>query len=112
MNLIVIAICLVGLNSGDSHCYDTTLESRAYIDCVDDPAAPPIGNAERGSGFIRWGSRFGDEFEESGQAVYDASGWQIVRVEGSTTYVRAILFVDEDKVSADGLERECRAGWF
>lgn len=111
-NLIVIAVCLAGIESGSFSCVDTSLEHRAYVDCVDDPAAPAIGNAERGSGFIRWGSRFGDTFEPAGQSLYEWSGWQVVGQQGGDLYVRAVLGVDEDRVFGDGMDRECRHGWF
>jgi hypothetical protein len=108
MNLIVIALCLAGIHSGDLRCIDTSLVSRAYIDCVDDPAMSAIGNPDRGSGFIRWGSRFGTEFEDDGSALYEWSGWQVV----PGGYARAIIGVDEDRVFGDGMDRECREGWF
>lgn len=112
MNLIVIAICVAGIQSGDFVCHDTSLVSRAYVDCVDDHTSPPIGAPERGSGFIRWGSRFGDEFASDGSALYEWSGWQAAGREGPTIYVRAVIGVDENRIFADDNERECRSGWF
>jgi hypothetical protein len=107
-NFIVIALCIVGIQSGDFTCNDTSLISRAYIDCVDDPASPPIGSAERGSGHIQWGSRFGDTFEVDGSATYEWSGWQVL----PGGYVRAVIGVDEDVIFRDGHDRQCRQGWF
>ena len=106
--LRVVQVCTVGLASGEFRCFDTFIASPDYIDCTDDPHAPPIGQPERGGGVIRWGSWFGGEFEEDGRALYEWSGWQVIY--GTT--VRAILGVDEDRIFGDGMDRGCRAGRF
>ncbi len=108
MNPILVAVCVVGIQSGDFNCYDTAFESPAYIDCVDDPSTSPLGASERGSGFIRWGDYIGGEFVENGHALYEWSGVQAQP--GGVSFL--LVGVDEDRVFGDGLERECRAGMF
>jgi hypothetical protein len=105
---IVVAICVAGYPSGDFTCSDTMFASQEYVDCVDDPSSPAIGSPDRGSGFIRWGNTVNGEFVADGQALYDFSGWQVI----SGPVVRAVVGVDEDRIYGDGMDRQCRRGWF
>jgi hypothetical protein len=105
---IVIAICVAGYPSGNFTCADTLFSSQEYVDCVDDPSAPAIGYPERGSGLIRWGNTVNGEFVADGHALYEFSGWQVI----SGPVVRAVVGVDEDRIYGDGMDRECRKGWF
>jgi hypothetical protein len=107
-NLIVVALCIAGMQSGQFVCNDTAFASPEYIDCPDDPGAPPIGNADRGGGWIAWGNTIDSKFVEDGSVTYEWSGWQVV----SGSVVRAVIGVDEDVIFRDGHDRQCRQGWF
>jgi hypothetical protein len=103
----IVAICEVGITSGDYRCYDTGFAAPDYLDCTDKPEAP-IGSGDRGGGVVAWGNVVGGVFQPEGRAVYEWSGRQSQA--GGVAF--ALVGVDEDRVFGDGMDRTCTAGRF
>ncbi len=107
MNPIVVAVCTIGLQSGDFRCHDTQFESQHVIDCQDAGRPAQLSTAERGAGFMRIGnvdsSGAFDRFSENYAWHYTGGGWYVL----SWPVTQVLLVVDEDRISAGSFEGGC-----
>lgn len=104
----IVAVCEVGIQSGDFTCYDTAFESPQYLDCTD-ASEPPIGSTDRGGGVLLIGGpSLSARFEPSRRVVYEWSGRQAQA--GGVAF--ALVGVDEDRIYGDGMDRVCQSGRF
>ncbi len=104
----IVAVCEVGIQSGDFTCYDTAFESPQYLDCTDGEA-PPIGSADRGGGVLLIGGpSLSARFAPNRRVVYEWSGRQAQA--GGVAF--ALVGVDEDRIYGDGMDRTCTSGRF
>jgi hypothetical protein len=96
----VVAVCIIGMQSGQSQCYDTHFESRHWIDCQDTGAPSDLATAERGSGLMRIGNIVDGQFIENHRWRYSGGGWYVI----SWPVVQVLLVVDESEISSGGFE--------
>jgi hypothetical protein len=107
VNPIVVAVCTIGLQSGDFRCHDTQFESQHVIDCQDAGRPAQLSTAERGGGFMRLGNidliSPQKIFTENHAIHYTHGGWYVIV--GNVTQV--LLVVDEDQISRGSFEGGC-----
>ena len=100
MTPAVIAVCIIGLQSGNTQCFDTQFESRHWIDCQDAGKPTELATADRGPGLMRIGNVTGGRFVETRRWRYAGGGWYVV----SWPVVQVLLVVDESEISRGGFE--------
>lgn len=103
MSLIVVALCIVGINTGNFSCLDTSFAAPSVLDCTDQPTNIPFGGSDRGSGWLAAGNMIDGQFVPKFSFTYDWSGWQVI----SGNIVRGVYGVDEDLIFRDGI-RHCQ----
>jgi hypothetical protein len=96
----VIAVCILGLQSGQMQCYDTQFESRHWIDCRDSGKPAELASAHRGPGLMRIGNVVAGRFVETNRWRYAGGGWYVI----SWPVVQVLLVVDENEISRGGFE--------
>ena len=103
----VVAVCTIGLQSGDFSCHDTQFESQHVIDCQDAGAPELLSTAERGAGYMRIGNVDATgqrkRFVENYAWHYVGGGWYVI----SWPVTQVLLVVDEDRISRSSFEGGC-----